>query len=208
MSAGDARVTVEWLTDMIVVAAAENCRGAVLRSQELPPSGDLTGVCAALADDVSASQIVVRAQPGLVIVDGAGCVAAVLVGDEPDTEPDAGWLTVRVPGRADGWIAAVGSVPRAQWMLSKLSYVHRALPDAWASMAQALTPQAWLVQLLTGEAVTDVADAVATGAWANGGFRLDLLSIVDESVDWTAVLPVVTPGSELGRWLGRAVVVG
>ena len=207
MSEHAAQVTVDWSATTITVSAL-TVEGVVVASREVDPHGDVAEACDAMVAEVGATRIVLRAQPGLVVVDGDGRTRAVLVGDEPDTGPDAGWLSGRLPGKADDWVAAVGAAPAPHWTLAKLSYTHRALPDDWAALSRACTPLSWLALALTGAAVTTADDAAQTGAWAGGAYRPELLAIVDTALDWAAVLPTVVAGPDLGNRRGIPVVAG
>lgn len=203
------QLVVEWRSADVQVTARAGS-GAVVATAMVAPESNLDATCSDLLSSLDslggAASVVVNALPGLVVVDTTGAALAVLVGDEPDTTPDAGWLAGRLPGKADDWVAAVGSAPAASWMLAKLSYVHRAMAAEWAAMAQALTPQAWLVHQLTGAATTDAADMLRTGVWAMGAYQHQLLAIVDPAVKWPDLLPAVSAEGELGRWRGVPVL--
>lgn len=206
----DAVLTVQWEAGGITVAMAG--KGGEERGRATPAKpATVAGVCGQVvqASGAALSQVQVSAVPGLVAVDAAGSLVAVLVGDDPDTTPDAGWLTGRLPGEAEDWQAAVGAAPDASWTLAKLSWLHRSDAAAWSAMAAALTPQAWLVAALTGDAVTDAADASRTGAWADGTYRWDLLAIVDGALDWAGMVPAVAaPDAPLGTWRGAPILAG
>ena len=154
-------------------------------------------------------EVVLCACPkGVVVTDGHGApVGPALVGDDPDTAPDAKWLTKQVDGGADGWIAAVGAAPTAQWTASKLSWLHRSDADVWGRVALVMQPQDWLVQRMTGSAATDRRTARHTGYWsADHGYRFDLLAIIDRDLDWGPKLPVVVDdGAVVGAWRGVPV---
>jgi|GEM_PF-2717386 len=172
----------------------------------------LGGVCDEIlgALDSVASRVEIGVGPGLVALDSAGQpVHAPLVGPSPSTEPDAGWLCLQLPGGADDWVAAVGAPPTAEGMLARLSWLHRSAPEAWSRLVSVATPAAWLVGSLTGRTVTSEADAAATGCWNPGGWRLDLLAIVDRDRDWTDALPAVADpdASAVGVWRTVPVVV-
>lgn len=145
---------------------------------------------------------------GAVVLDAdGGLLAPALVGDDPDTAPDAKWLTKQLPGGADDWVAAVGSAPSAAWTASKLSWLHRSEPSAWDQLAVVLQPQDWVALQLTGNVFTDERSARATGYWSSTDFyRLDLLAIVDGDRDWTGALPpVVADHAAVGLWRGVPV---
>lgn len=198
-----------------LVVEALGSDGAVLATGTWTASSGapLCGVLDEFLGALDAVAHTVRVIPasGLVAVGTAGePVHPVLVGPSTATEPDAGWLTGRLPGGVGDWVAAVGSAPSSAWMLAKLSWLHRSDTAAWEAMAAALTPAAWLVRSLTGRAVTTESDAAATGCWNAGGWRYDLLAVVDGARDWTEALPAVADPdvAAVGAWRSAAVVVG
>lgn len=200
---------VEWRGESVQVTAVDE-EGQHRGSLGLRPPAKVDVVCAAVAkvSHCRVSAVELSAAPGLVVLDrNRRMPCPPLVGDEPDTSPDAGWLRKQLPGGDDDWVAAVGSAPAAGWTLSKLSFVHRSRADVWEQLQQVLTPQAWLAHSLTGAAVTDAADAASIGAWSPaGGYRWDLLAIVDKDRDWTGAMPaVVAAGDDLGMWRGVPV---
>jgi xylulokinase len=130
-----------------------------------------------------------------------------------DTEaaPDAAWLRSRLPDGAAGWARACGSVPVPAFTICKLSWLHRTEPDSWQRLAHVVLPHDWLTFRLTGALVTDRGDASGTGYWspAEGGYRWDLLAVVDGQRDWTEVVPrVLGPWEPAGEWQGAVVGPG
>lgn len=193
-----------------ITASVVHGDGEVLARLEVDPAA-VAAECARAVDagGVPVEAVELSAMPGLVAVGADGSPVATVVGDHPDTSPDAGWLTDRLPGKASDWQAAVGAAPAADWLLAKLSWLHRSDADAWAGMSLALTPLAWLALALGGAAATDAADAAATGAWADGSYRGDLLAIVDADLPWDGMLPaVVAEGGSLGTWRGIPIRCG
>jgi xylulokinase len=78
-------------------------------------------------------------------------------------------------------------------------------------MSSVLLPHDWLTFRLTGEMTTDRGDASGTGYWspAEERYRTDLLSMVDDRVDWDSMLPTVLgPASAAGKWNETGSVVG
>ena len=78
-------------------------------------------------------------------------------------------------------------------------------------VAAVLLPHDWLTSRLTGAHTTDRGDASGTGYWSpsEGRYRVDLLEVVDERVDWEAALPAVLAPAEIaGEWSGTGAVVG
>jgi len=150
-------------------------------------------------------------QHGLVVLDADGAVIRpAKLWNDTESAPDAGWLIKQLDGAA-AWAAACGSVPVASFTITKLSWLHRSEPDAFARMASVLLPHDWLTYRLTGERVTDRGDASGTGYWspAGGAWRFDLLAIVDRDRDWTRAVPrVLGPTDVAGVWQETAAVVG
>src|SRR5439155_18665620 len=101
-------------------------------------------------------------------------------------------------GGEGAWAAACGSVPVAAFTITKLSWLHRREPEAWARVARVCLPHDWLTWRLTGAFVTDRGDASGTGYFsaAQDEYRLDLLGIVDGAVDWATRLPRVLRPTE------------
>jgi xylulokinase len=141
--------------------------------------------------------------------------------NDTESAPDAGWLLGQLAVRdrdgkrlddgAAAWAQAVGSVPVAAFTASKLSWLHRSHPDAWARLAKVLLPHDYLTHLLTGEYTTDRGDASGTGYWSpsTGEYRWDLLAVIDADRDWSGVVPeVLGPLDTAGRWNGIDVAVG
>ena len=97
----------------------------------------------------------------------------------------------QLDGGAAAWAAACGSVPVAAFTITKLSWLHRTEPEAFARIARVGLPHDWLAWRLTGEWTTDRGDASGTGYWspAEGRWRTDLLDIVDPDTDWAGRAP-------------------
>ena len=121
-------------------------------------------------------EVVLCACPkGVVVTDGHGApVGPALVGDDPDTAPDAKWLTKQLDGGADGWIAAVGAAPTAQWTTSKLSWLHRSDADVWGRVALVMQPQDYETWLAGGPPPESpvVAGEKLVWRWADGALSL------------------------------------
>ena len=139
--------------------------------------------------------------------------------NDTETAPDAAWLLTQLSGggNVDGhehgdddgadpgavWAAAVGSVPVAAFTVTKLSWLHRSHPDAWQRVRRVLLPHDYLTHRLTGDYTTDRGDASGTGYWSasRGGYRWEVLSIVDGERDWSDVVPrVLGPLDPAGSW--------
>ena len=150
-------------------------------------------------------------QHGMVALDSADrAVHPAKLWNDTESAPDAAWLLGQLGGPA-AWAEAVGSVPVAAFTATKLSWLHRTHPDAWAAIAHVLLPHDYLTHRLTGAYTTDRGDASGTGYWspATGEYRWDLLAIIDGDRDWTHVVPTVLgPLDTAGDWNGVAVAVG
>ncbi len=151
-------------------------------------------------------------QHGMVVLDADGqVVRPAKLWNDTETAPDAGWLIKQLPGGAADWAAAVGSVPVAAFTATKLSWLHRSEPDNWAKLAHVVLPHDWMTFRLCGQLVTDRGDASGTGYWSpsTGEYRWDLLSIIDNDLDWTTVVPRVAGAVEVvGEWNGAKVACG
>ncbi len=147
-------------------------------------------------------------QHGMVVLDSnRNVVRPAKLWNDTESAPDAGWLLSRLP--AEEWAARCGSVPVAAFTITKLSWLHRSEPEAWAHLASVCLPHDWMTLQLTGELVTDRGDASGTGYWSptTGAYDTDLLAIVDGDRDWSSALPrVCTPFEALAARTGRAVV--
>jgi xylulokinase len=167
---------------------------------------------------------------------GIGSIGAISVGgqqhgmvaldadDEPvhpaklwnDTEsaPDADWLIEQMGGGDEGrraLVAAVGSVPVAALTVTKLSWLHRTHPDAWARMARVVLPHDYLTFRMTGTFTTDRGDASGTGYWSprSGSYSDEVLALIDSQRDWSDLLPrVLGPLETAGEWRGAVVGPG
>jgi len=149
-------------------------------------------------------------QHGLVALDGRRrVIRPAKLWNDTESSADAGWLIAQAAELSeddDGrdWLARrTGSVPVASFTSTKLSWLHRSEPEAWARLAHVLLPHDWLTFQLTGELVTDRGDASGTGYWSpqDGGYCWDVLAIIDAHRDWPAVLPhVLGPFEAAGTW--------
>jgi xylulokinase len=139
--------------------------------------------------------------------------------NDTESAQDAGWLLRQLAQQGDeragdgsrAWASAIGSVPVAAFTATKLSWLHRTHPDAWARMARVLLPHDYLTHRLTGAYTTDRGDASGTGYWspATGEYRWDLLALIDSDRDWSEVVPdVLGPLETAGVWDGIEVAAG
>ncbi len=142
-------------------------------------------------------------QHGMVVTDDDGTpVRPAKLWNDTESAPDVGWLVKKLGGSA-AWAEAVGSVPVPALTITKLSWLHRTEPDAWARMRRVCLPHDWLTWKLTGRLVTDRGDASGTGYWSplEERYRFDLLEIVGSELDWKAMVPdVLAPADRAGIW--------
>lgn len=131
-------------------------------------------------------------QHGLVVLgeDGRVLRPAKLWNDTESAE-DAARLVERVG--AESWARQCGSMPVAAFTISKLAWLKRHEPDVFSRVRRILLPHDWLTYRLTGNFTTDRGDASGTGYFSPEGstWRADLLSLVDETVEWMDKLPTV-----------------
>ena len=102
-------------------------------------------------------------------------------------------------------------MPVPAFTITKLAWLRRCEPEAYARTRAVLLPHDWLTHRLTGQWTTDRGDASGTGWWspAEGRYRPDLLALVDQEVDWTDRLPTVLgPSEPAGSWEGAVVGPG
>ena len=96
-------------------------------------------------------------------------------------------------------------MPVASFTITKLAWLRRCEPEAFARLAHVVLPHDWLTFRLTGALTTDRGDASGTGYWsaATEAYRVDLLALVDTERDWSTVVPTVLgPGDAAGEWNG------
>lgn len=125
--------------------------------------------------------------------------------NDTESAPDARAL-VDALGGGSAWAAACGSVPVAAFTITKLAWLRRVEPVAFARLAHVVLPHDYLTSVLSGELVTDAGDASGTGYFspAERRWRADLLALVDSAVDWSARLPrVLEPAAPAGELLGE-----
>ena len=168
-------------------------------------------------DDCAAVSIAAQ-QHGLVVTDSIGTpLRPAKLWNDTESAPDAAWLVTQLDDGAAGWARACGSVPVAAFTITKLSWLHRTEPDAFARIERVMLPHDWLVWKLTGAYSTDRGDASGTGYWSpmTGEYRYDLLEIVDSELEWAGALPPVQDavdalgtGDNMAAALGLGVVPG
>ena len=112
--------------------------------------------------------------------------------NDTESAADADWLLGQLGG-ADAWAEACGSVLTAAFTVTKLSWLHRKEPEAFAALAHVALPHDWLTAMASGRLVTDRGDASGTGYWSprEEAWRPDLLEIVSSDKPWREMLPEV-----------------
>ncbi len=170
------------------------------------------GEQAGVSDLAPAAISVAAQQHGAVIVDQHGeVVRPAKLWNDTESAPDAQALVDELSGGAAAWAEACGSVPLASFTITKLRWLKRCEPDSFRRMGSVLLPHDWLTFRLTGHQTTDRGDASGTGYWspAEGRYRPDLLRLVDDQVDWDAMLPpVLGPQDVAGQWAHTGSMVG
>lgn len=154
-------------------------------------------------------------QHGMVALDtGGAAVHPAKLWNDTESSADAEWLIDQFGGGDVGrraWAEAVGSVPLAAFTVTKLSWLHRVHPDAWARLASVLLPHDYLTFRLTGRVTTDRGDASGTGYWSpkRSEYCDEILGLIDRDRDWTSALPeVLGPLDPAGNWRGAVVGPG
>ena len=182
------------------------------RSEQHPDawSAALDRALAAAGRPEVAAIAVAAQQHGMVVVDQLGRpLRPAKLWNDTESARDATDLVERL-GPPE-WAAACGSVPVPSFTITKLAWLRRVEPAVFAQIAAVLLPHDYLTWSLTGERVTDRGDASGTGYWspAENRWRPDLLSLVDDAVDWVARLPrVLGPQEPAGLWRGALVGPG
>ncbi len=98
-------------------------------------------------------------QHGLVVLDAAGAVVRpAKLWNDSESALDADELVATLGPEA--WAKACGSVPVASFTITKLRWLRRCEPEAFARLARVLLPHDWLTAQLTGAFTTDRGDVV------------------------------------------------
>jgi len=158
------------------------------------------------------SAVAVAAQQhALVALDQSGkVIRPAKLWNDTEAEPDAADLVDALGGRSE-WAHAVGSVPDASFVVSKLAWLRRQEPEAFDRIAKVLLPHDWLTFRLSRKVVTDRGDASSTGYWSPREERWlpEVLSLVDEDRDWDECLPrVLAPEEQAGDREGVVISAG
>jgi len=159
--------------------------------------------------DVAAISIAAQ-QQGLVALDGGGQVIrpAKLWNDTESASEIAAMVERVGPVR---FAESCGSVPTASFVLAKLAWLKHREPRNFQRLAHALLPHDWITWRLSGNFVTDRGDASGTAYWSprEGAYRYDLLAMIDDSRNWSAMVPKVLgpaePAGTITREAARAL---
>ncbi len=134
---------------------------------------------------------------GLVALDVDGTVIRkAKLWNDTTSSPEADELVASIG--ATHWVDRVHSLPTAAFTVSKILWLSRHEPDAFARMAMVLLPHDWLTFRLTGRFVTDRSEASGTGYFdaTRGEYDLDVLRLIDPDRDWAAHVPTVLAPAE------------
>ena len=133
-------------------------------------------------------------QHGLVVLDDNGEVLrpAKLWNDTESARTPRRCCSL-LPGGQAGWAEACGSVPVPSFTITKLHWLRRCEPETLRRAASVMLPHDWLTFRLTGRRITDRGDASGTGYWSprEDPYRVDLLGLVEPTMDWEASVPEV-----------------
>jgi len=156
-------------------------------------------------------------QHGLVVLGGDGRpLRPAKLWNDTESAPEADELVARLG--APEWVARTGSLPRAAFTVTKLTWLARHEPDVAAAVRSVLLPHDYLTFRLTGRMVTDRGDASGTGYFdpSTGSWRTRLLDEFVGPADWADRLPRVLgptepagpPAGASGTGLASVEVVG
>jgi xylulokinase len=125
--------------------------------------------------------------------------------NDTESAPDADELVTALGAQV--WADTWGSVPVAAFTITKLAWLKRTQPDAFARLERIALPHDWLTLRLTGHHVTDRGDASGTGWWSPIGERYDTrsLAVVDSDLEWERMLARVLEPTEAAGTLAAVV---
>lgn len=162
--------------------------------------------------DVAAISIAGQ-QHGMVCLDDAGeVVRNALLWNDTRSAKAADDLVAELPGGAQAWARATGSVPLASFTVAKLRWLAEHEPQHAARTAAVALPHDWLTWRVLGRPgldalVTDRGDASGTGYWSpfTENYRRDLLEL---ALGASPLLPsVLSPAARAGQ-TPDGIVVG
>ncbi|MCK7625695.1 xylulokinase [Streptomyces sp. RS10V-4] len=159
--------------------------------------GEALAQCGPAARQASAVSVAGQ-QHGLVTLDAAGePVRPALLWNDVRPAPESARL-IAAGGGPRAWAERVGSVPGPAFTIAKWAWLRAHEPAAAAATAAVRLPHDYLVERLTGQAVTDRGDASGTGWWASatGAYDAEALELAGLSA---GMLPrVALPGEAAG----------
>jgi xylulokinase len=126
--------------------------------------------------DVAAISVAAQ-QHGLVVLDAAGeVIRPAKLWNDTQSAPEAAAMVEQLG--AEHWARSCGSVPVASFTITKLAWLARHEPEAFARVSMVLLPHDYLTHRLVGRFVTDRGDASGTGYWspAENKWMPDLLA--------------------------------
>lgn len=150
---------------------------------------------------------VTGSHPGLVLLDGAGVVLRpVQQWDGAQAEA----ARIREALGAERWARRAGAVPDARTAVTRLAWLRRTDPAAFAAIGTVLLPHDWLTYRLAGRAVTDRGSASSTGLWspAQEGWLAEAVGLLSgrSLVEaWAERLPEVLEADQPADWLDAPV---
>src|SRR4051812_35973932 len=161
---------------------------------------DRAAAAAGGLDDVAAIAVAGQ-QHGMVCLDEDGQVVRdALLWNDLRSAPDAADLIAELPGGAEAWATATGSVPVASFTVTKLRWLARNEPENARRTAAVCLPHDWLTWRIAGarsldRLATDRGDASGTGYWspAENDYRTDLLELAFGAIP---KLPAVLAANE------------
>ncbi|ANZ14967.1 Xylulose kinase [Streptomyces noursei ATCC 11455] len=159
--------------------------------------GEALAQCGPAARQASAISVAGQ-QHGLVTLDAAGePVRPALLWNDVRPARESARL-IAEGGGPEAWAERTGSVPGPAFTVAKWAWLCAHEPAAAAATAAVRLPHDYLVQRLTGQAVTDRGDASGTGWWAGSTEAYDP-EVLDRVGLSPSMLPrVALPGEAAG----------
>jgi xylulokinase len=142
---------------------------------------------------------------GLVPLDGADAIIRpAKLWNDTTSAGEAAWLVERLS--AAEWARLTGSVPTAAFTISKIAWLAANEPANFAELRHVLLPHDYLTFMLTGRKVTDRSEASGTGYFdgATNTWRPELLDLIDDRIDWLAMLPRVHAPAQMAGQLSAS----
>jgi xylulokinase len=134
-------------------------------------------------------------QHGMVCLDAEGRpVRPAKLWNDTTTEPDCAWLTHKLGG-LESVLGLTGNPFLPGYTAPKVSWLHRAEPDAYDRTARICLPHDYLNLWLTGSYATEPGDASGTGYVdvRARAYQPAVLGLLDSARDWDRTLPPIVP---------------